>query len=67
MQVPATGCWNLGGDGVMEIPVNIGSVQGAKIAYPAKSTEELICTPNGITLRLKAGSYTARFLEIQLI
>ena len=58
--------WNLGGDGVMEIPVNKGVVQGAKIAYPAKSTEELIFTPNSVTLKLKEGSYTARFLEIQL-
>ncbi len=58
--------WNLGGDGVMEIPVDIGAVQGAKIAYPLRSKEELTFTANGVTLKLKPGSYTARFLEIDL-
>ena len=58
--------WNLGGDGVMEIPVDIRAIQGAKIAYPLRSKEELTFTANGVTLKLKPGSYTARFLEIDL-
>ena len=58
--------WNLGGDGVIEIPVKEYTVQGAKIAYPANSVEEVVCTSNSVTLKVKPGSFTARFLEIEL-
>ena len=58
--------WNLAGDGKIEIPVKEYTVKGAKIVYPAKSTEDISYTEHSVTVNLKAGEYVARFIEIEI-
>lgn len=58
--------WNLGGKGVVNIPIKEYSVKSAKISYPSSCTEEIEIEEHLVVLKLKSGAYQARFLEIEI-
>lgn len=61
--------WNLGGDGVMEIPVPEYTVKSAAIVYPKEAKEKVTYGEHFVTadLRRADGDFTARFMEIEIV
>ena len=58
--------WNLGGKGVVDIPIDEYVVKSVKIAYPSKSTEKVDFGDHFVRVYLQEKEYQARFLEIEI-
>ncbi len=58
--------WNLGGNGIVNIPIKEYTVKSAKISYPTFCSEEIDVEEHRVVLKLKNGKYQARFLEIEV-